>query len=166
MRRELWFLLVVAIVIGAALYGFSGPAGQQTLANYFNQLTARRPRHALVTVGRTTVDAEVAATDATRQGGLAGRDSLGPGQGMLFVFDQPAPHSFWMQGMKFPLDIIWIHDGRVVEIAERVPVPTGTAPVITPRVEANQVLEVNAGFTERYQVTIGSAVQVNFDGLD
>lgn len=156
-------MLVVAIFIGATLYGFSGPAGQQTMANYVKKFMPAASRRVLVTIGSAMVDAEVADTDDARQRGLTGRDSLGQNQGLLFIFDKSDIYPFWMKGMRFPLDIIWIEDGRVVEIASQVPVPLVEPSAITPKAKADQVLEVNAGFTEANNITIGSLVVAEFD---
>src|SRR5438094_9545272 len=59
-----------------------------------------------------TVYVEVARTDAEREKGLGGHAPLGQYDGMLFIFDQPAPYAFWMKGMTFPLDMLWIDGGK------------------------------------------------------
>lgn len=55
--------------------------------------------------------------------GLAGRDSIPDGTGMLFTFDPAGPRRVWMAGMRFPIDIAWILDGRIIA--------TDTLPVCT-----------------------------------
>src|SRR3546814_5390602 len=52
---------------------------------------------ATLTIGHHKVNAEIAATDATREHGLMGRKALAPDHGMLFVFDQAAAQCFWMK---------------------------------------------------------------------
>ena len=61
---------------------------------------------------------DVADTDEKRAIGLSDRDYLEEDRGMLFIFEEVQPEvSFFMPGMKFPLDIIFIgSDKRVKEI--------------------------------------------------
>ena len=40
---------------------------------------------------------------------------------MLFVFDSLGRRDFWMRGVDFPLDMIWIRDGRVRGVTPDVP---------------------------------------------
>jgi hypothetical protein len=98
-------------------------------------------------IGDRSILVEVADTRVARIRGLSGRASLDANRGMLFVFSSPAMRSFWMFGMKFSLDIIFLRDGVVVDIAPRVPYPkTFRFPaVVSSRVPADAVLEINAG---------------------
>ncbi len=111
-----------------------------------------------VSVGSARVVAELAVTPEEHTRGLSGRKSLAEGYGMLFVFRQPARPAFWMQGMQFPLDLIWIANGRVSEITAAVPVPVPDTPPpqYVPDAQAAAVLEVPAGFAQRHGVKIGS----------
>ena len=78
---------------------------------------------ATVQIGDTTFRAEVARHDADRIRGLSGRPFLAPGSGMLFIFDREDIHQIWMRDMRFPIDLIWMDAGHVVEVTERLPVP-------------------------------------------
>jgi uncharacterized membrane protein (UPF0127 family) len=75
---------------------------------------------ATVIVGDIEVEAEIADTSALQSRGLGYRDGLASGTGMIFLFDEPAPHSFWMKGMRFCLDIIWLADNQIVGAARNV----------------------------------------------
>lgn len=55
-----------------------------------------------------TVPVEIADTPQERARGLMFRDSLKPGSGMLFVYEQPQPVSFWMRNTLIPLDMIFM----------------------------------------------------------
>lgn len=107
-------------------------------------------------VSRHTVDLtgfrlEIADTDAARTQGLSGRDPLKSDEGMLFQFPQAGVYPFWMKEMKFALDIVWIRDGRVVDVAT-LPPPKPIDPVPPthiPTQKADQVLEINAGFANK-----------------
>ncbi|HUH61147.1 MAG TPA: DUF192 domain-containing protein [Candidimonas sp.] len=73
-------------------------------------------------VGPHAVNAEIAATDASRAHGLMHRTSLAPDHGMLFVFDKPAITCFWMKDTPLPLSIAFVDaTGIIVNIADMQP---------------------------------------------
>jgi uncharacterized membrane protein (UPF0127 family) len=75
--------------------------------------------HVTLTAGTVKISAEVAATQADREQGLMYRASLGPNEGMLFVFDEIAYHCFWMKNTEIPLSIAYIDDnGMVTDVQE------------------------------------------------
>jgi uncharacterized membrane protein (UPF0127 family) len=94
---------------------------------------------------------------------------------MFFVFGSRGQHRFWMKGMTFALDMLWLDaspadDGSliVVHIAEDVapdPVgtPDGARPTYGPAVPASFVLEVNAGWAASRGITPGSVAIVSHD---
>lgn len=116
---------------------------------------------AAVKIAGQEIAVEVARSPKAWQKGLSGRRDLAEGRGMLFVFPDSSRRGFWMKDMNFPLDIIWIEKGAVVDVAPRVP-PASEAnpPVFYPRLPANMVLEVKAGFSEKYGVKIGERVEL------
>lgn len=99
---------------------------------------------------------ERAATDAARRQGLAGQESLPRGFGMLFEFDTLAYHSFWMRGMSFPLDVVFIRGDTVDSIVSRR--EPGDLRPIQPNQAVDRVLEVNAGEAEG--IRAGDKVQI------
>jgi uncharacterized protein len=109
-------------------------------------------RHSIYTV-------ELAITEAEKERGLGYRDRLDENHGMLFPYDHAEKFSFWMKGMSFPIDIIWIRDQKIVDISKNVPVATSSVlPIYSPREPVNQVLEVAAGTSERNGIQIGDLV--------
>ena len=119
-------------------------------------------------VGGTVLQAEIAKDDAKRALGLGGRDRLARDAGMYFFLTNDAPR-IWMKGMRFPLDLVWINDGRVVDITARVPdqpagTPESALPIYSPSRPANRVLEVNAGWAERHGVRTGDPVRLGSTG--
>jgi uncharacterized membrane protein (UPF0127 family) len=119
-------------------------------------------------VGSAVVQAEVADDDAERARGLGGRDRLAEEAGMYFLLTGDAPR-IWMKGMRFPLDLVWIKSGRVVDVTPRVPdqppdTPESELPVYSPSQPANRVLEVNAGWAERNGVRRGDPVRLGDGG--
>ena len=75
-----------------------------------------------LTVGATDITVEIAATEAHRQIGLMNRFSLPPDHGMLFVFEDVRPLSFWMRNTYVPLSIAFIDaQGRILNIEDMAP---------------------------------------------
>ena len=113
-----------------------------------------------------TVQVEVARTIEERSRGLGGHAPLGEREGMLFIFPTPDRHSFWMKGMTFALDIIWIQQERVVHVLPSVPhhrpgTPDSALPIYTPPAAANYVLEVPAGFAAEWGIQPGSRLTLH-----
>ncbi|OGY08196.1 MAG: hypothetical protein A2700_00355 [Candidatus Blackburnbacteria bacterium RIFCSPHIGHO2_01_FULL_44_64] len=117
-----------------------------------------------LTVGSSQFKVEVAQTEQARKTGLSGRESLPEDSGMLFVLEkkdeQPA---FWMKGMKFPIDIIWINDNVVSEITSNVPtIPDNTPdpqiPKYAPRAKVDYVLEIPAGVANKRGIKVGDTI--------
>jgi uncharacterized membrane protein (UPF0127 family) len=57
---------------------------------------------------------EVADDDAERATGLMRRESVPPGTGMVFLYDEPIEGRFYMYDVPIPLRAVFIRDGRVV----------------------------------------------------
>ena len=113
-----------------------------------------------VTIGSAKIFAEIARDEAALRKGLSGRIRLGPDQGMLFVFPKPERYRFWMPDMHFPIDIIWIVDGKIIGIHHSVPPESNPASprFYRPPKPAQYVLEVNAGFAKNKNVKAGDSV--------
>jgi uncharacterized membrane protein (UPF0127 family) len=156
-------LPILAAVAFIVLVGFLTQGVQNGKFSLANQTKDR----AEITIGNTEIRAEIAKTDVERKIGLSKKESLGDGEGMLFVFPQKnVQPPFWMKDMKFAIDIIWIDDEIVVQINENVPVPeTGTADEELVFYTANQpvdyVLEVKAGFVEKNNIEKGDSVDLS-----
>jgi uncharacterized membrane protein (UPF0127 family) len=68
-------------------------------------------------VGTHTVLVEVAATAAARERGLSGRNSIGPDEGMLFVFPDQQRPCVWMKDTHVALAAAFISaDGKIAQL--------------------------------------------------
>lgn len=115
-------------------------------------------------------DVEVADTVLKRAKGLSGRECLkndekacpGSAEGMLFLFAKPGKYNFWMAGMKFPIDIVWINGNKIVDISKDVQPPKkNELPAITsPSIEADKVLEISAGAVEKFNIKIDDEITI------
>ena len=84
---------------------------------------------------------------------------------MLFVFDKKTIPTFWMKEMNFDIDIVWITEGKIVGIEKNAHAyPAGTSdselPKYWPSAPVNYVLEVNAGYCEKYNIEEGNEVNL------
>jgi uncharacterized membrane protein (UPF0127 family) len=120
---------------------------------------------ASVKVGDAEVHVELADTPAEQANGLSGRPPLDADEGMLFDFPRSSRQPFWMKDMRFPIDIVWIANGRVAQVSPRLPAPApGTAdadlPLYRPRQDIDSVLEVSSGWARKNGVGPGDRVEV------
>lgn len=105
-----------------------------------------------------TIDVDIAETDAERQRGLMRQRSLGYDRGMFFIFDSVDKGGMWMKNTPLPLDIIFVSpDSQIINIVRR------TTPfseeTIEPKAPRKYVVEVRAGFADRYGVTDSARVR-------
>lgn len=113
-----------------------------------------------VRIGASEVAVEIADTPAKQQRGLGYRDSLAWDTGMYFPYPRAVIPSFWMRGMRFSIDIVWIRDGRIVDVHDNVPFePGGNGPTVRPREAADAVLEVPSGYRRASGWRIGDRVR-------
>ena len=118
----------------------------------------------VITPKGVSIPVEVSDTPEKRSLGLGKRDKLEKGWGMLFVFEKRIPHSFWMKNMRFPIDIIWLDNQRIVELAENVPPPQeGESPkVMEPLLPSNFVLELESGRARALGLKVGQKLSYQF----
>jgi uncharacterized membrane protein (UPF0127 family) len=152
-------LLAVTMIVGMVSGGLT-PATSSPLP----QVAPSALQTAEITVGGVPLTVELAFLPADRSLGLGYREGLASGTGMLFLFEGPAPRSFWMRGMRFCIDIVWIENGLIQGAAESVcPEPAGTADTDLPSyvspVPVTYVLEVPAGWLDAYGLGTGTPVE-------
>lgn len=126
---------------------------------------SNKPKQATVTIRNQSFIAEVADSDEKQTKGLSGRENLEENRGMLFVFEKSDLYSFWMKEMKFPIDILFIKNDKIVTIHQNVPPPKDNVPLYElslykPKEEANYVLEINAGLSQKYSFKEGDNVEM------
>ncbi len=116
-----------------------------------------------IQVGNTSFSVEIARTSAAIEQGLSDRDSIGS-DGMLFILPSKTIPAFWMKGMRFPLDFVWIDNNVVVDITEHVSHPAPNTPqkdlpLYKPKFAVTHVLELPDGAVNRYTLKVGDAVR-------
>ena len=107
---------------------------------------------------------EVADDDATRAQGLMFVDEMANDHGMLFIFPNERPRSFWMKNTRIPLDIIYLNrDFEVVSISADTPPCRSRnrrCPSYPSDGPAQYVLEINGGLAAGLGLEPGDRVEV------
>jgi uncharacterized membrane protein (UPF0127 family) len=155
--KKMFVILALAVFLAAACS--RSPAARQVVA------PPQAPYTQPLTVGSAKIFVDVADTPSRWAQGLSGRDPLRDDQGMLFDFHsaQPVTPTFWMKDMKFPLDLVWINNGKIIGITKSVPqpqpgTPDADLPQYHPPAPVTEVLEVRGGWSDEHGVGVGDAV--------
>ena len=110
-----------------------------------------------LTVGTRDVVVEVAANESQRATGLMYRFSMPPDQGMLFVFEQSRPLSFWMRNTYVALSIAFIDaQGRILNVEEMAPHDERSTWSAGPALYA---LEMRKGWFAQHGIAAGMLVK-------
>lgn len=162
--------LAVAVVASACAHGASPaatatPAASATAAVTPVSFPSTQLRYRTAS-GDGVLRVEVASTPEQSERGLGYRDAMAADAGMLFDLHETRVQEFWMKGMRFALDLVWIdEDRRVVAVTAGVPPQPGAADAeqhrYAPPVAVRYVLEINAGAAAR--LGLGAGTQLAFD---
>lgn len=99
---------------------------------------------------------EIADTHITRALGLMHRHYLEKNHGMLFVFSEEAPRSFYMKNTLIPLSIAYINqEGIILEIYDMQP---HSLESITSQYPAMYALELNQGVFAQLNIKPGAKI--------
>lgn len=101
------------------------------------------------------INIEVAETQNQRAEGLMNRNELNGG--MLFIFTEQQPVSFWMKNTLIPLDMIFISKNYLITDIQQAE-PCKKDPCPTYSSTAMYVLEVNEDFCKNNDIKIGDRV--------
>lgn len=152
---------ILLIIITALALVFFGPTSKSTKLELpflpkpavFKQLQIKDNR----------LKVEIADTPQKRSKGLGGRVSIASDEGMLFIFDKADKYSFWMKGVNFSLDFVYIKDNRIIEILPNIQPPSEgqtdkSLAIYQPKEEINMVLEISAGTSQRLNIKVGDKI--------
>lgn len=154
-KYNIRLIALVGAIVAAIVGGIYISRGGSVFNPFYN---SGNPRS--VVIGGKTLDLSIAATEQSMAVGLSNRTSLPQDEGMLFMFTTPTTPAFWMKGMKFPIDIVWIKDTTIVSISASLPVPDSTNyPTYSPKSEINRALEINSGWAAAHNVKAGDKVE-------
>ena len=108
------------------------------------------------------MSAEIPVTGELMSRGLSVKDQLRENESMLFVYEEPLRHTFWMKDMKFPIDIIWLDsNGKIVHMEENLMPCTLVliCPSYAPDADSQYVLETTVGFALRHNISLGTNIK-------
>ena len=153
-------VLSLGIVTGACLAGTRGDSGKRTAPAAAKETDSRRaevrfPNDFLVV-------AEIADTPERLQRGYMFRSEVREGEGMIFLFERPDFHAFWMKNTLVSLDIIWMDDAHTVVHLEAntPPCKADPCPSYSPIRKTSSVLEVRAGTAAAQGLKIGDRLRI------
>jgi len=151
MNKNLVLLLIfifILLSLGILLF-------LKTKTNIFDQQSNKKGQSIFIKINNINLEVEVAETFSEKAQGLSGREHILDNKGMLFVFKTPGRYPFWMKGMKFPIDIIWLDkDLKIVEINKEVQ-PESFPELLRPSVPIQYVLEVKKGWADEHNIKQG-----------
>jgi hypothetical protein len=148
MKKYLVIILIIALAILLSVVGFI-------------IYQSRTIKKTTVEINNFKFLATIANTEQSRGQGLSGKDSMPNGEAMLFLFPDQQIRIFWMKNMKFDLDILFIHDHKIIDIIT-LQKPSGSKiPSYTSKSAADKVLEINASLTQKLNIKIGDSIEIN-----
>jgi uncharacterized membrane protein (UPF0127 family) len=107
--------------------------------------------------GSHKITVEIAKNDSERSTGLMFRRSIGPDEGMLFLYDREQEVSMWMKNTYIPLDMIFIKRDGVISHIEVKTEPFSER-IISSEGAALAVIEMGGGSAERLGLKPGDKV--------
>lgn len=154
-------ILLLILIFGGIIFFTSG----QTPGKIDIPFLPQSPTLKNIQIKDIILKVEVADTNTKRNKGLGSRESLASDSGMLFILGGLGNYPFWMKGMKFPLDFIWIRDNQVVDIMRNIPAPSSgqkdqDLPVYQSKMAVDKILEVNSGTADRLNIKIGDTLKL------
>ncbi len=116
-----------------------------------------------VEIGGQRFSVEIADTTQKQTLGLMYRDEMPAEHGMLFIFKNEAPRSFWMKNCRIPLDIMYFDKDLVMVSAslDTPPCRVSRCPSYPSKAPAMYVLELNAGTASRLGIGPGTRLSVD-----
>lgn len=113
----------------------------------------------MLKAGNCLFKVEIADTNYSRYQGLSNRESLCSDCAMLFLFREPDNLEFVMRDMNFPLDIVFISQGKVLNFYQNA-IPEGKIvnKSYTSLGLADAVLEFNAGTIKRCNILVNQDI--------
>lgn len=153
-----FFAVVFQMWFGAWTSG-----GQQVFADVVRVAPASKTIQVTVPGSSTPFTVELARTPAELEKGLMYRTRMAQDRGMLFVFPDEVPRTFWMKNTLIPLDMIFTtKDGTIVKIWHNVPpCKTPICPTYSSTQSATYVLEISGGLSQTMLLKEGDGISIS-----
>lgn len=107
----------------------------------------------------STIKVAVADNNQSRSEGLMNVTELPDDSGMLFIFENDQPRSFWMANTPLPLDILFINSDMSIVRIHRNTQPYSQESIQSDA-PARFVVEVNGGYTIEHDIREGMSISI------
>jgi hypothetical protein len=111
------------------------------------------------------IEAAVADDQEERNAGLMDVRSLPADKGMIFIFENEGPLSFWMANTPLALDIIFVNKDMEIVRIHRNTTPFSEQSYVSGE-DALYTVEVNGGYTVNYDINEGDRIELQLDQVD
>src|SRR3989344_109373 len=169
----LQILVLMVVALGAVTLGFNQNVVRNITNTINNTQTAPSTSSSKMVriLGSTDnqekarINVAIADDMAEKTVGLGATETLAPDNGMLFLYNESKKYTYWMKGLEYPLDFIWIQNDTVADLLPDVPpplpnTPDEALPRYTSKAPINRVLEVNSGYIAAHNIQVGDKVVV------
>lgn len=154
-----WLIIILLLAIFIFLIIYQNNFNLNVEKKNPNLIYQIEPSIKYVKIAGKNIKVDLATSKEAQAQGLSGRISLKEDEGMLFIFDNEDKYPFWMKGMNFPIDIIWIDNTLKVIYIKRNALPESYPDTFTPSLPAKYVLELNSLFSEKNNLKVGDMVE-------
>lgn len=165
MKKLLFYIALTIVFI--TVVGYFGKDQFKTTPDIKTEGERKKEKEdSYVKFKNVKVSVEIADSDTEREKGLSGRERLGNGKGMLFVFEEKDKlRTFWMKDMKFVIDMIWINNSEIVKITKNIPPPPeevsdANLARYSSGTSVDYILEVDGGFADKHNIEIGDSIEI------
>ncbi len=157
LRKSLLALAAIAAILGGLNYFLHLPQSSIAASQAMRLPVDPAPLVVTTSTGEHAFQIEIADDSSERSAGLMFRETMDDDHGMLFVFEQSRPVSFWMRNTPMPLDLVFIDaNGAVRDILPGEPF---SETPIGPAAPVKFVLELKRGMADMAGIKPGDAVR-------
>lgn len=104
------------------------------------------------------IDIEIADNPYEHQTGLMYRTAMENTQGMLFIYEDEQPRSFFMKNTTISLDLLFINNDKIIISSIENAAPMSEESLLS-KGPAQYVLELNAGMIDLWNLQDGDRIQ-------
>lgn len=154
-HRILLFVLIFAAIVAVSLF-FSHKPASKVVSGTSVAVTQESLVRTSGILGGETFSVMIAGTEEEQERGLGGLSGLGASEAMVFPYEVSDYYGFWMKGMEFSIDIVWLDENsKIVHVEENVS-PETYPKIFFPPTPARSVAEFSAGTIDRLGVSVGN----------
>jgi uncharacterized protein len=156
-------LITVGLGLGGCTTVAQPTADSSALVASSDSLPQSLPLTARLQIGQRVILLEQANSAEEQRIGLMHRSVMAIDRGMVFNFQPAGPAQFWMKNTLIPLDILFLYQGKIINIQAQVP-PCTADPCTSYGPDnsllVDQVLELNAGQAQILGLKVGDRLNI------